>query len=121
MAVFKRDKKGNFLDANDRIVAPDDPDKFKKAASARHPLERGMHWFDCHFLRDEHGDGQMYSEYGTNIEIERQDCHGRLDRNTNLRTSGPLAPPEEPTSASNDPVRTAPFLLVERNSTSARW
>ncbi|HVS33753.1 MAG TPA: hypothetical protein VMS98_20120 [Thermoanaerobaculia bacterium] len=94
MAVFKRDKKGNFLDANDTIVSKDDPEKFKKAVHLRDiHLERGMHCSDCHFSRDEHGDGQLYSEYGTNIEIECQDCHGRLDRNTNLRTSGPLAPP----------------------------
>src|SRR5207237_4170595 len=29
--VFKRDRHGNLLDADDRILSPDDPDKFTKA------------------------------------------------------------------------------------------
>ncbi len=78
MAVFKRDRKGNLLDANDGKVVPfDDPDKFKKAVHLRDiHLERGMHCADCHFSQDEHGNGQIYGEYGSNIEIECQDCHG---------------------------------------------
>ena len=30
-AVYKRDRKGNLLDAEDRVVAPDDKDKFQKS------------------------------------------------------------------------------------------
>ena len=51
-----------------------------------------MHCADCHFSQDEHGNGQLYAEYGNNIEIECQDCHGNTDAYTNLRTSGPAAP-----------------------------
>ena len=94
MAVYKRDRKGNLLDANDKVVAFDDPQKFAKAVHLRDiHLERGMHCADCHFSQDEHGNGQLYGEYGNNIEIECQDCHGTAAAYTNLRTSGPAAPP----------------------------
>ncbi|HEV7238015.1 MAG TPA: hypothetical protein VGQ36_02165 [Thermoanaerobaculia bacterium] len=94
MAVYKRDRKGNLLDANDDVVSFDDPEKFKKAVHLKDiHLERGMHCADCHFSQDEHGNGQIYGEYGNNIEIECQDCHGSANAYTNLRTSGPAAPP----------------------------
>jgi hypothetical protein len=71
----------------------DDPQKFAKAVHLRDiHLERGMHCADCHFSQDEHGNGQLYGEYGNNIEIECQDCHGTTNAYTNLRTSGPAAP-----------------------------
>ncbi|HEX2836393.1 MAG TPA: hypothetical protein VHW00_25535 [Thermoanaerobaculia bacterium] len=93
MAVFKRDRKGNLLDAEGRIVSFDDPDKFKKAVHLQDiHLEKGMHCVDCHFSQDEHGNGQLYGEYGNTIEIECQDCHGTTAAYTNLRTSGPAAP-----------------------------
>ena len=76
MAVYKRDRKGNLLDANDDIVLSDDPDKFKRPHLKDIHLEKGMHCADCHFSQDEHGNGQIYGEYGNNIEIECQDCHG---------------------------------------------
>ena len=94
MAVFKRDRKGNLLDANDKQVSFEDPQKFAKAVHLRDiHLEKGMHCADCHFSQDEHGNGQLYGEYGNNIEIECQDCHGTTGAYTNLRTSGPAAPP----------------------------
>ncbi|HYM62485.1 MAG TPA: hypothetical protein VEZ11_16505 [Thermoanaerobaculia bacterium] len=94
MAVYKRDRKGNLLDAAGKQVAFDDPKKFEKAVHLQDiHLEKGMHCADCHFSQDEHGDGQIYAEYGNNIEIECQDCHGTIDRYTTLRTSGPAAPP----------------------------
>ena len=94
MAVFKRDRKGNLLDKDDRVVAFDDPQKFAKSVHLRDiHLERGMHCVDCHFSQDEHGNGQLYGEYGNTIEIECQDCHGNASAYTNLRTSGPAAPP----------------------------
>ncbi|HUP61415.1 MAG TPA: hypothetical protein VNA69_13445 [Thermoanaerobaculia bacterium] len=93
MAVFKRDRKGNLLDTNDHVVAFDDPQKFTKAVHLRDiHLERGMHCSDCHFSQDEHGNGQIYGEYGNNIEIECQDCHGSATAYTSLKTSGPAAP-----------------------------
>jgi hypothetical protein len=94
MAVFKRDRKGNLLDKDDAVVPFDDPQKFTRAVHLRDiHLERGMHCADCHFSQDEHGNGQLYGEYGNNIEIECQDCHGNTAAYTNLRTSGPAAPP----------------------------
>ena len=93
MAVFKRDRHGNLLDANGSRVAFDDPEKFRKAVHLRDiHLEKGMHCADCHFSQDAHGNGQLYGEYGNNIEIECQDCHGSVDAYTNLKTSGPAAP-----------------------------
>jgi len=93
MAVYKRDRKGNLLDAQDNRVSFDDPDRFKKAVHLRDiHLEKGMHCVDCHFAQDEHGNGQLYGEYGNNIEIECQDCHGTTEKITTLRTSGPAAP-----------------------------
>jgi hypothetical protein len=94
MAVYKRDRKGNLLDGDGKIVAFDDPKKFEKAVHLQDiHLEKGMHCVDCHFTQDEHGDGQLYGEYGSTIEIECQDCHGDISAVTNLRTSGPAAPP----------------------------
>ena len=93
MAVYKRDRKGNLLDAQGNRVSFDDPDRFKKAVHLRDiHLEKGMHCVDCHFAQDEHGNGQIYGEYGNNIEIECQDCHGTTEKYTTLRTSGPAAP-----------------------------
>ncbi|HUP46352.1 MAG TPA: hypothetical protein VM779_12660 [Thermoanaerobaculia bacterium] len=94
MAVFKRDRKGNLLDADGGIVPFDDPEKFRKSVHLRDiHLEKGMHCVDCHFSQDSHGNGQIYGEYGDTIEIECEDCHGTLRSYTNLRTSGPAAPP----------------------------
>lgn len=94
MAVYKRDRKGNLLDGEGNVVPFDDPKKFAKAVHLQDiHLERGMHCADCHFSQDEHGNGQLYGEYGDNIEIECQDCHGNANAYTNLRTSGPAAPP----------------------------
>ena len=94
MAVFKKDRKGNLLDKDGNIVPFDDADKFSKTVHLRDiHIERGMHCVDCHFSQDEHGNGQLYAEYGNTIEIECQDCHGSAGAYTNLRTSGPAAPP----------------------------
>jgi hypothetical protein len=93
MAVYKRDRHGNLLDADDKKVLFDDPQKFQKAVHLRDiHLEKGMHCADCHFSQDEHGNGQLYGEYGNNIEIECQDCHGTINNYTTLHTSGPAAP-----------------------------
>jgi len=92
-AVFKKDRKGNMLDANDNKVAFDDPDKFKKAVHLKDiHLEKGMHCADCHFSQDEHGDGLLHGEYGDTIEIECKDCHGDINNLATLRSSGPDAP-----------------------------
>jgi hypothetical protein len=91
-AVFKRDRKGNLLDAEGDIVADDDPDKFDKAVhmSSIH-LDAGMHCVDCHYAQDNHGNGHIYGEVAAAVEIDCKDCHGSVDAYPNLFTSGPAA------------------------------
>ncbi len=93
-AVQKRDLEGNLLDADGAIVANDDPDKFAKAVhlSSVH-VDKGMHCVDCHFTQDNHGNGHIYGEVASAIEVECKDCHGTAQSYPNLRTSGPAAPP----------------------------
>ncbi|MDH3768891.1 MAG: hypothetical protein OES99_10625, partial [Gammaproteobacteria bacterium] len=93
-AIFKRDRDGRLLDAEDRVVSDDDPDKFSKAVhmSSIH-LDVGMHCVDCHFGQDSHGNGHLYGEVANAIEIDCQDCHGTADNYPTLITSGPAAPP----------------------------
>ncbi|MEX0708282.1 MAG: hypothetical protein WD078_09985 [Woeseia sp.] len=93
-AVQKRDVRGNLLDADGNIVANDDPAKFDKAVhlSSIH-ADVGMHCVDCHFSQDSHGNGHLYGEVASAIEIECRDCHGTAQEYPDLRTSGPAAPP----------------------------
>ena len=93
-AVQKRDLEGNLLDAVGDIVANDDPDKFDKAVhlSSIH-VDVGMHCVDCHFSQDSHGNGHLYGEVASAIEVECKDCHGTAKAYPNLKTSGPAAPP----------------------------
>lgn len=91
-AVFKRDRKGNLLDAENQVVADDDPEKFSKAVhmSSIH-LDKGMHCVDCHYSQDNHGNGHIYGEVAAAIEIDCKDCHGTSQAYPNLFTSGPAA------------------------------
>ena len=93
-AVQKRDLRGNLLDAEGNIVSNDDPDKFQKAVhlSSIH-VDKGMHCVDCHFTQDNHGNGHLYGEVASAIEVECKDCHGTAQSYPDLRTSGPAAPP----------------------------
>jgi hypothetical protein len=93
-AIFKRDRKGNLLDAVGGLVANNDPEKFKKAVhmSSIH-VDIGMHCVDCHFHQDGHGNGHIYGEVAAAIEITCADCHGTVDKYPTLRTSGPAARP----------------------------
>ncbi|HEY6247745.1 MAG TPA: multiheme c-type cytochrome, partial [Pyrinomonadaceae bacterium] len=87
--VFKRDRKGNLLDAKGNILSPDDPDKFNKAVHLNDiHLEKGMHCVDCHFRQDSHGDGILYNEPRAAIEINCEDCHGSIQQRATLFTSG---------------------------------
>lgn len=91
-AVYKRDRKGNLLDAKGAVVPQDDPDKFQKAVHLKSiHLEKGMQCVDCHFEQDAHGDGHLYGEVAAAIEIRCDDCHGTAQRYPSLRTSGPAA------------------------------
>ena len=92
-AVFKHDRKGNLLDANDNLVSFSDPDKFKKAVHLKDiHLEKGMHCIDCHFVQDSHGDGKLYGETRNAIEVDCVDCHGTIQQRATLKTSGIAAP-----------------------------
>ncbi|MDQ3140209.1 MAG: hypothetical protein M3Q15_05735, partial [Pseudomonadota bacterium] len=109
-AVLKRDREGNLLDAEGNIVAPDDPDKFRRE---NEPLfvqpgvnpgktvhlmdihaEKGMQCSDCHFSQDSHGTGFIYGEVANAVEIGCKDCHGTAKDYPNLLSSGPAAPPK---------------------------
>ena len=91
-AVFKRDRKGNLLDAEGNVVADDDPDKFDKAVhmSSIH-VDVGMHCVDCHYDQDNHGNGHIQGEVALAVEVDCKDCHGTADAYPNLYTSGPAA------------------------------
>ena len=92
-AVFKHDRKGNLLDADDKRVSFDDPDKFKKAVHLKDiHLEKGMHCIDCHFVQDSHGNGKLYGETRNAIEVDCVDCHGTIQQRATLKTSGIAAP-----------------------------
>jgi len=93
-AIFKRDRKGNMLDADGNIVSEEDPKWAKKAVhmSSIH-LDVGMHCVDCHFAQDSHGNGHIYGEVAQSVEIDCMDCHGTADEYPTLKTSGPAAPP----------------------------
>ncbi|WDA39854.1 hypothetical protein [Erythrobacter sp. BLCC-B19] len=109
-AIFKRDREGNLLDADGKIVDPDDPEKWRKQGEGKfvpagtnpgkavHMMdihaEIGMQCADCHFEQDSHGNGLIYGEVANAIEIGCKDCHGTPDAYPTLRTSGPAAPPE---------------------------
>jgi hypothetical protein len=109
-AVYKRDRAGNLLDAEGKIVAPDDPEKFRRAGEGQfvppgtnpgkavHLMdihaEKGMQCADCHFAQDNHGNGFIYGEVANAIEIDCKDCHGSASAYPNLLTSGPAAPPK---------------------------
>jgi hypothetical protein len=109
-AIFKRDREGNLLDADGKIVDPDDPEKWRKEGEGKfvpagvnpgkavHMMdihaEVGLQCADCHFEQDSHGNGLIYGEVANAIEITCKDCHGTPDAYPTLRTSGPAAPPE---------------------------
>lgn len=54
-------------------------------------LEKGMHCVDCHFIQDNHGDGNLYGEVRAAVEITCTDCHGTITEYAPLMTSGPPA------------------------------
>ena len=88
-AVFKKDRKGELLDLDDKVVAHDDALKFSKAVHLKDVhLARGMQCIDCHFLADVHGNGNLYGEPRAATTIECIDCHGTVEKRPTLLTSG---------------------------------
>ena len=108
--VFKRDREGNLLDAEGKIVPPDDPEKWRRQGEGKfvppgvnpgkavHLMdihaEKGMQCADCHFAQDSHGNGLIYGEVANAVEIGCKDCHGTADAFPTLMTSGPAASPK---------------------------
>lgn len=110
-AIFKRDRKGNLLDDQGQIITNVTSDKLQQAMQPRTDqewkhgrpgvpvhlkdihLEKGMHCADCHFASDSHGNGKLYGQYADAIEVTCADCHGTVNQNATLKTSGPMAPP----------------------------
>jgi len=92
-AVYKHDRKGNWLDKDGKAIAFDDPQRFSKAVHlADIHLEKGMQCGDCHFAQDAHGNGKLYAEPRAAVEIDCIDCHGTIRAKATLLTSGPAAP-----------------------------
>jgi hypothetical protein len=91
-AIYKRDRKGNLLDAEGEKVSDEDPKKFDKAVhmSSIH-VDVGMHCVDCHYSNDNHGNGHIYGEVALAVEVDCKDCHGTSQNYPNLFTSGPAA------------------------------
>ncbi len=91
-AVYKHDRKGNWLDKDGKEIAFDDPQRFQKAVHlADIHLEKGMQCADCHFAQDNHGTGKIYGEPRAAVEIDCVDCHGTIQSKATLVTSGPAA------------------------------
>ncbi|MGE0453475.1 MAG: multiheme c-type cytochrome [Vicinamibacteria bacterium] len=109
--VYRKDRKGTLLDGAGKPIADDDPAKFRKAVHLQDiHLEKGMHCVDCHFEQDNHGNGKLYNEPRSAVEIDCADCHGtpvlrvkpgtgdapptttRFDRPASLVATGPAAP-----------------------------
>jgi hypothetical protein len=92
-AVFKHDRKGNWLDADGNVIPFDDPKRMEKAVHlADIHMEKGMHCVDCHFRQDNHGNGKLYGEPRAAVEVDCIDCHGSIEHKANLVTSGIAAP-----------------------------
>jgi hypothetical protein len=91
-AVYKRDRHGNLLDKDNKIVPESDADVLGRAVHlADIHLEKGMHCIDCHFNQDVHGNGKLYGETRNAIEIGCVDCHGTITKRATLKTSGPAS------------------------------
>lgn len=119
--VYKKDRKGNLLDANDRVVAGDDPDKFNKAVHLEDiHLEKGMHCADCHFQQDSHGTGILYNEPRAAVEVGCVDCHGSIKARANGITSGAAAMPPDNRNELNQ-RKTANKPLIGRDLTRLRF
>ena len=90
--IHRRDREGNLLDANGKMIAPDDAAKWDKVVlmSSIH-VDAGMHCVDCHYAQDSHGNGHLYGSVAAAVEIDCKDCHGTTAQRATLRTSGPAA------------------------------
>jgi hypothetical protein len=109
-AILKRDREGNLLDAEGKIVSagrsgeipacgrgqfsPPGVNPGKAVHMMDIHAEKGMQCVDCHFAQDNHGNGFIYGEVANAVEIDCKDCHGSAAAYPTLLTSGPAAPPK---------------------------
>ena len=85
-AVFKRDKKGNLLDLEDKVLPHGD---WKNAVHLNDiHIKKGMQCADCHFDVDVHGNGLIYGEPRNATTIVCIDCHGTVSARPTMLTSG---------------------------------
>jgi len=92
-SVLKKDKYGQLLDKDGKLIEDDDKDRWSKSVHLKDiHLEKGMHCVDCHFEQDNHGDGKLYGAMRNAIEIDCRDCHGTAAKRPTLKTTGPAAP-----------------------------
>lgn len=90
--VYKTDRKGNMISSRGSKIAPDDPEKFKKAVHMEDVHQKvGMHCADCHVSQDVHGNGNLYNEPRAAIQVDCIDCHGTINAPATLQVSGPSA------------------------------
>jgi hypothetical protein len=108
--VYKRDRDGSLLDADGKVVAADDPQKWRRTGEGKfvppginpgkavHLMdihaEKGMQCADCHFAQDAHGSGLIVGEVANGVEIGCKDCHGTVSAYPTLRTSNVAAGPQ---------------------------
>jgi len=103
-AVFKKDRKGNLLDAAGKVLPCPSNAQMRAAINPAtrgqegvpvHQLdvhlEMGMHCVDCHFVQDSHGNARLQQEVRAAIEVQCVDCHGTVTETAKLRTSGPAS------------------------------
>jgi hypothetical protein len=94
-SVYKHDRKGTWLDKDGNPLKSsfDDPKKFDEAVKLSDiHLDKGMHCVDCHFENDAHGNGNLYGEPRTAVEIDCIDCHGSIRARATLRSSNSASP-----------------------------
>ena len=124
--VFKRDRKGNFLDAGGKVIPFDDGELWKKAVHLKDiHLEKGMHCVDCHFTQDAHGTGKIYGDRRAAIEITCQDCHGTASapQRSSRRDPRPTrrSPAISPPGAGRRSRAFRSFRNAATRSSSAAW
>jgi hypothetical protein len=119
-AVFRQDRKGNYLDYKGNIIPHVGNKELqeamryqKQAPEDRHPkegvpvhymdihLQLGMHCIDCHFVQDVHGNTKIQQEVRAAVEIQCIDCHGTIEKRATLRTTGPASYTSSPQGGRN--------------------
>jgi hypothetical protein len=102
-AVYKKDRHGNLLDADGKIIpsvtradlndAAEYTQQLDKNGKTTNPypagkpvhlkdihLEMGMQCIDCHFEQDNHGDGHLYGATRDAVSEDCADCHGTAEK-----------------------------------------